>query len=147
MARTLNLAWRYRWDRDPEACLNRSVELALRAVECDDLDPHAHAALGYAYLFRNEHAAALAAYERAVELNPNDPDILAEYSGALTYDTKPEQALEIFGGPGRVQEPQPLRKLCALRIYFQAALKGCEGLVVPVAVQLHHGQVEPGNRM
>src|SRR4051794_39765916 len=72
MSRTFNLAWRYCWDPDPEACLNRSVELALRAVECDDLDPHAHATLGYAYLFRNDHAAALAAYERAVELNPND---------------------------------------------------------------------------
>src|SRR3954451_6505260 len=80
MARTFNLAWRYRWDSDPEACLNRSVELALRALECDDLDPHAHATLGYAYLFRKDHAAALAAYERAAKLNPNDPDILAEYS-------------------------------------------------------------------
>lgn len=93
MSRTFNLAWRYRWADNPEACLDRAVELAMAAVEHDALDARGFAELGYAHLYRKEHSASLAAYGHAVELNPNDADILAEYGDALVYDGQPTHAL------------------------------------------------------
>lgn len=95
MSRTFNLAWRYRWAEQPEACLDRAVELAAEALQRDHLDAKGYAELGFAHLYRKEHGAARDAYTRAVELNPNDADILAEYADALSYDGEPEQALEL----------------------------------------------------
>lgn len=96
MSRTFNLAWRYRWAEQPEACLDRAIELAAEALERDNLDAKGYAELGFAHLYRKEHEASLDAYSRAVELNPNDADILAEYADALTYVDKPEQALQLL---------------------------------------------------
>jgi tetratricopeptide (TPR) repeat protein len=107
MSRTFNLAWRYRWDRDPEACLDRAAELALQAIHRDGLDARGHAELGFAHLYRKEHAASLAAYEHAVELNPNDADILAEYADALTYDDQPQRALELLSRAMRLNPCYP----------------------------------------
>jgi len=110
-SRTFNLAWRYGWDRDPEACLDRAVGLALRAVERDGLDARGHAELGFAHLYRKEHAASLAAYERAAELNPNDADVLAEYGDALVYDDQPGRAPELLRRAVRLNPCCPDRYL------------------------------------
>lgn len=96
MSRTFNLAWRYRWAEKPEACLDRAIELAAEALERDNLDARGYAELGFAHLYRKEHGASLDAYARAVELNPNDADILAEYADALTYVDQPEEALQML---------------------------------------------------
>jgi tetratricopeptide (TPR) repeat protein len=83
LSRTFNLDWRYAWSRDPVASLDRALELAELALRYDPLDARGHAELGFACLYRKQHDASLAAYERAVELNPNDADILAEMGDAL----------------------------------------------------------------
>ena len=83
LSRTFNLDWRYAWSADPDASLDRALELAELAIQHDPLDARAHAELGFACLYRKQHGAALVAYERAVELNPNDADILAEMGDAL----------------------------------------------------------------
>jgi adenylate cyclase len=84
LSRTFNLDWRYAWSADPDACLDRALELAELAIRYDPLDAQAHAELGFVHLYRKEHQASLIAYERAIELNPNDADILAEMGDALT---------------------------------------------------------------
>jgi TolB-like protein/class 3 adenylate cyclase len=94
LSRTHNLDWRYSWVPDREAALDRAVELAKRAVAKDPMDARAHSALGYAHLYRREVGLALASYERALELNPNDADIISEYSDALAYDGRAAEAVE-----------------------------------------------------
>ena len=96
MSRTYNLVWRYRWDADPEACLERAVELADEAIARDPLDARGFAELGFARLYRREYEASLAAYERALSLNPNDADILAEYGDALYSAGRAEPAVEVL---------------------------------------------------
>jgi len=83
LSRTYNLAWRYRWDSEPERCLNRALELAQEAVQRDPLDARGHAEVGFAQLYLKQHDAAVASYGRALELNPNDADILAEMGQAV----------------------------------------------------------------
>ena len=96
MSRTFNLAWRYRWTDSPAAALDRSVELAVDATRRDGLDARGHSQLGFACLYKRQHDASLAAYERAIELNPNDADILAEMGDALSYADKADRAIDLL---------------------------------------------------
>jgi adenylate cyclase len=107
MSRTFNLAWRYSWSDDPDACLDRALELAAAAIRHDDLDARAHAELAYAHLYRKEHEAALAAYERALELNPNDADIIAEYADALVYEDQPQRSIVLLERAMRLNPYHP----------------------------------------
>lgn len=107
MSRTYNLAWRYRWADSPEAALDRSLELAVDATRRDGLDARGHAELGFACLYKRQHDASLAAYERAVDLNPNDADILAEMSDSLTNSNHAERALSVLNRAMRLNPLYP----------------------------------------
>jgi len=96
MSRTFNTAWLYRWTEAPEVALDRAVELAAEAVKRDDLDARGHSELGYAFLYKRQHESSLAAYDRAIDLNPNDADILADMGDALTYSDQPERAIALL---------------------------------------------------
>ena len=85
MSRTFNLAWRYRWIRSPKAALDKAVELAVAAIAHDALDARGYGELGFAQLYKKHHGDSLAAYQRAIKLNPNDADLLAEMGDALQY--------------------------------------------------------------
>jgi adenylate cyclase len=93
LSRTFNVAWQYGWTDTPQACLDRAVELALEAVDRDNLDARGYAQLGYAHLFRNQQDASLAAYEHAIELNPNDADILADMAMSVRSSGDADRAL------------------------------------------------------
>lgn len=93
MSRTFNMDWRYAWSNDPEKSLDKSMELALTAIEHDPLDARGFGELGYAHLYKKHHDDSLAAYERAVQLNPNDADLLAEMGDALACAGHADQAV------------------------------------------------------
>jgi adenylate cyclase len=95
LSRTFNVAWRYRWTDSPEAALEKAVELALEAINHDQLDARGYGELGYAYLFKKQREPSLAAYERALELNPNDADILAETGLAARSSGDPDRAVRL----------------------------------------------------
>lgn len=84
LSRTFSVAWRYRWTDRPSESLEHAAVLARRAIEQDERDSRGFAELGYAYLYQKRHPEALEAYERAVLLNPNDADVLALMTDALT---------------------------------------------------------------
>lgn len=84
MARALGTMFFFQWSDTPQDTLISATEAAKRAIELDDQDAQAHAALGYIYRFTGEADPAIANLERAVELNPNDARIRLEL--AHTYD-------------------------------------------------------------
>jgi TolB-like protein len=96
LSRTFNMDWRYAWSDDPDGSLDRALELAELAVQCDPLDACGHAEVGFVCLYRKQHQASLIAYERAIELNPNDPDILAEMGDALTNAGQLDRARQLL---------------------------------------------------
>jgi adenylate cyclase len=96
LSRTFNLAWRYRWARSPDAALDRAVELAHAAIGHDSLDARGYGELGFAQLYKKYHDESLAAYHRAVELNPNDADLLAEMADAMTYCGQTTKAVDLL---------------------------------------------------
>ena len=96
LSRTYNLDWRYAWADDRDAALDRAEELASTAIGYDDSDARGFAELGYALLYKKQHEESLAAYERALQLNPNDADLLAEIGDALGYCRQSERAIELL---------------------------------------------------
>ncbi len=84
LARALGTIFFFQWSDSPQDTLIAATEAAKRAIELDDQDAQAHAALGYIYRFTGEADPAIANLERAVALNPNDARIRLEL--AHTYD-------------------------------------------------------------
>ena len=83
-ARALGTIFFFQWSDTPQDTLVAATEAAKRAIELDNQNAQAHAALGYIYRFTGEVEPAIANLERAVALNPNDARIRLEL--AHTYD-------------------------------------------------------------
>jgi adenylate cyclase len=56
------------------AVLNRAHDFARKAVQLDRNLPLAHAALGWVLVYKHQHDASIAAFEKSVSLNPNYVD-------------------------------------------------------------------------
>jgi adenylate cyclase len=107
LSRTFNIAWRYEWTQSRELCLSKAVELAREAIDHDRFDARGYSELGFAYLYSKRHDDSLAAYDRAIELNPNDADILAERGGAVSFSGDSEAALDLLKRAVRLNPYHP----------------------------------------
>lgn len=96
ISRAHGFYWKYRWTDDRDAALAHADEFALRAVDSDINDASSNAALGWVALYGRRHERSLAAYSRAMELNPSDADILAEYADALGHSGANDEAIPLF---------------------------------------------------
>ncbi|WP_155097691.1 adenylate/guanylate cyclase domain-containing protein [Paracoccus aestuariivivens] len=95
-SRTFNVEWRYNWSRNPEAAVNEALNLAERAVQCDALDTRGLSEMGLAHLYKRQYSEAVAAYERALALNPNDADLLANMGDCLANVGQSERAVQLL---------------------------------------------------
>jgi adenylate cyclase len=107
LSRTHNLDWRYAWSSTPGQSLESAIVFARRAKEFDRLDARGFAELGYAKLYRRQHREAIAEYEQALSLNPNDSDIIAEYADALAYVEQPQRSVELMHKAMRLNPHYP----------------------------------------
>jgi TolB-like protein len=96
MSRTHNLDWRYSWSATPDQSLEAALDFARRAIERDQLDARSFAELGFAKLYKKQNDEAIGEYVRALALNPNDADIIAEYADALAYSGQPQKSIELL---------------------------------------------------
>jgi len=88
------------------ATLDRALELAKTAVHLNSRLPQAHAELGYVLLWKRQHDAAIAEFERAFALNPNYID--HRYALALMYAGEPARAIEVLEANLHLDPFQPL---------------------------------------
>jgi len=86
--------------------LDRALELAETAVLLDHLLPQARAQLGQVLLFKRQHDAAIAEFERAIALNPNFID--HRFAQVLMYAGEPARAIEALEANMRLDPFQPL---------------------------------------
>ena len=84
--------WLWQWSPDPSA-LERSAEMAQRAIALDDSEPGVHPTLGCAHLFHRRHEQAIAEMERAIALDPNFADAHIWMTLILNYAGRPEEAI------------------------------------------------------
>jgi TolB-like protein/cytochrome c-type biogenesis protein CcmH/NrfG len=76
------------------ANLKEAADLAVRAAELDGSDPWAHLALGQLATMRRQTDAAVHAFQRTLELNPNFAAAHGFLGYALALDGQSERALE-----------------------------------------------------
>ncbi len=93
LARALGTMFFFQWADNPQESLVSATEAAKRAIELDDRDAQAHAALGYIYRFTGKADLAIANLERAVKLNPNDARIRLELAHTLDWFRIQKRAL------------------------------------------------------
>jgi len=97
-----SLAWTYLNDlyfyptKSPRDSIERSLESVQKALALDDTLSVAIETLGYIYLLKRQHEKAIAEFERAINLNPNLPDLHARFGIALTYVGRLEESLDSF---------------------------------------------------
>jgi adenylate cyclase len=96
LADTYNTVWVVRLDGDhlnPNA-LERALGFARQAVELDPLLPEAQAALGAVLTWLHQYDASVAAFERAIALNPSYADW--RFGWALVQSGDSRRAIEVL---------------------------------------------------
>jgi TolB-like protein/DNA-binding SARP family transcriptional activator/Flp pilus assembly protein TadD len=90
--RASTLVAKYWYDWNPET-LQQAVVCAEQALSLDDSDAWSHQAMGFVSLYTNKLSLAGMHFERAMNLNPNDVNIAADYANWLCYMGRLEEAL------------------------------------------------------
>lgn len=82
------------WTDMPEVALDETFRAARQALDLDpDLD-FAHWAVGAAYLAAGDNEQALSGFQRALDLNPNNSDAMANMAWPLVFTGRIAEALE-----------------------------------------------------
>jgi DNA-binding SARP family transcriptional activator/TolB-like protein len=71
-----------------------ALDMARKAVQLDDHDNRAHCMLGVAEIYAGDYGKAKRCFTRALELNPNDCDVLANAACAIALMGDHETAVE-----------------------------------------------------
>jgi TolB-like protein/cytochrome c-type biogenesis protein CcmH/NrfG len=79
---------------DREAGLRKGREHAVRAVALDDCDSWGQTALGYLAMMERRTEASIAAFRRAVDLNPNSATAHGDLSRGLAFAGHDREAIE-----------------------------------------------------
>ncbi len=96
----IGLAWfhahefEHRWGEDPEASLNLALTNARKALSIAPGNYNSHWALGIIHLYFKKFDQAVAAYGKALELNPNDASLLVGSTELLLYTSNSTEAIE-----------------------------------------------------
>jgi adenylate cyclase len=85
--------------------LDRAHELAMKAVQVDAELPQAHSQLGWVLVFRRQHDASIAQFERAYSLNPNFTDY--QFGLSLVFAGNPMRGIEALQSSMRLDPFQP----------------------------------------
>jgi adenylate cyclase len=99
--------WRWGWSDTPEVSKKLSLEFAQRASALDSSDSRSHSTLGLIYLHERQFDRAMAEYERALALNPNDVDFRMEMAEALVMVGRHEEGIELMKQTMRLSPMYP----------------------------------------
>ncbi len=96
----------HRFDANPRPDpVDRALKMALKATQLDPQNAYAHCWLAIVHFFRKDNAKFEAEAKRALDLNPNDPEILADIGHYLSFMGEFEQGIELSL---RAQQLNPL---------------------------------------
>ncbi|MCZ6684280.1 MAG: tetratricopeptide repeat protein [Planctomycetota bacterium] len=85
----------FQWGARDDA-MDRALAAAEKAVEIDDALGFAHSRLGWVQLFLGQHDEAVASFERALALDPDDPDTCAFFAETLNFTGDPQRAIVLM---------------------------------------------------
>jgi adenylate cyclase len=96
IAKTLNFEWLFSWADESVDTLSQALNIAKEAVLLDEGDARGHAGVGFVSLYQKQHAASINAYQRALKLNPNDADVIADLADTYSHAGRSKESLELF---------------------------------------------------
>jgi adenylate cyclase len=109
------------WSENATESLAKGLEFAKAAIELDDDEAWGHHALAGYHMFNGRYDQAIGAFEKAVSLNPNDPDILTDFGWCLNYSGQAKDGLELARKAVRLNPHCPEWYIAQLgQIYFDA---------------------------
>ena len=92
----LSLLVEHRYDNAPDAIKDQALDSALTGLRLDPGEARCHQFLAQAYRHRGEFDQALACFQRAITLNPNDASGLAMMGSVLGVAGRPEEGVELI---------------------------------------------------
>ena len=81
------------WTADSDESLERSAQAAAQGLALDDTDPQVHLQIGQVYMDRHQFVESLFHFDKALSLNPNEPNALMMKSYHFTCVGDPERAI------------------------------------------------------
>ena len=86
----------HRFDANPRPDpVGRALKMAETATRLDPQNAYAHCWLAIVHFFRNDNVMFEAEVKRALDLNPNDPEILADIGHYLAFMGEYERGIEL----------------------------------------------------
>jgi TolB-like protein len=110
----LDLAWAYNieadfaWNLPWQKAMNGWRDAAHQAVTLDPDDGMAHVCLSRYYAYTNEFGPSLAELEKALQLEPNNADVLINVGKDLTWLEPPGRAVGLVERAFRLNPHQPM---------------------------------------
>jgi adenylate cyclase len=95
----LSYSYLMEWFRDfstSEELLDKAYQMANRALVLDENDSNIYGLLGWINMLRRSFDKAELSYRRALELNPNQPDLLTGLGQLFGYMGKPEDGVALY---------------------------------------------------
>ncbi|MBI3801580.1 MAG: adenylate/guanylate cyclase domain-containing protein [Deltaproteobacteria bacterium] len=118
----------FQWNKDRAQSLERSFELAQRAVALDDSLSIPHRLLSHVYLWRRQHEQAIPEAERAIALDPNAAENYLELGTILGFAGRPEEAIKLMEQAMRLNPQYPSLYLWNLGVQYRIAERYEEAL-------------------
>jgi TolB-like protein/cytochrome c-type biogenesis protein CcmH/NrfG len=84
------------WSETVDLSLDRTCELAQKAVALDETNATAHSALGFGCLWKRQHEQAITEFERSTALEPSSARGHIQLALAHHYAGSSEKAIELF---------------------------------------------------
>lgn len=109
------------WSEDTEFSMAEALKFATAAIQHDDDEAWGYWAMAGYHMFGGDHDRAISAYQRALELNPNDADVLNDFGQCLSFAGRATEGLEIVHKAMRLNPHYPVYWIMQLGpIYFDA---------------------------
>jgi adenylate cyclase len=140
-----NAAWYSGWARGNEDNWSCAFKNARRAISFDETDPIPHVELAWLHHHRREYDRARHHIERAVALNPNDADVLADRAALLFLGGEPEAGVRCAETAIRLNPSQPyyyLNVLSSCHFYSRNFVEALRVREMALAAAPEHGQPE-----
>ena len=96
------------WSETPANSMTKALEFANLAIARDDDEAWGYWALaGYHMICHQQHDRAIEAYKKALEVNPNDADVLNDFGQCLSYAGRANEGIDMVRKAMRLNPHYP----------------------------------------